>query len=383
MIVITMLNAWFVVMVVWWAASFSRRPYVPIPDTFNPGVIVVIPARNEVGIIYDSVRSWLAQSHVSSVIVLANGCTDGTAAAARSAGARVIESAGGSKREALRDMWRGVYDESFGSCDEERYYVFADADNVPVMPDTAYQLAWAASRSPSGVAQSDVRGSGGNWLQDIAAVERGEVWAVMEWGRCALGGSAFLGGTGMCMSASRIRRDVDKYGVESGYPVYSVSEDLAYSVRLAADGESVAFAPDAVLLETEPFTIKSLWRQRLRWARGYVQVIESRDMGRALFGRQWGSAVFLLGAELVSLVSTFFMVLLLVTVPLLGLRVFALSVTWGMVFAVAGGLRSGRWRGIIGYGFIMVLNIVALWVGLLTYGSMAWVRTLHYKGGTE
>jgi membrane-bound ClpP family serine protease len=106
-------------------------------------------------------------------------------------------------------------------------------------------------------------------------------------------------------------------------------------------------------------------------------------MGRALFSRQWGTALFLLGSELVSLVSTFFLVLLLVTVPMLGLRVLAISLAWGVVFAVAGALRSGRWRGILGYGFIWALNIGALWVGLLTYGSMAWVRTVHYKGGTE
>jgi glycosyltransferase involved in cell wall biosynthesis len=52
-------------------------------------VSVIIPALNEAGCIGDLVREALAQA-VSEVVVVDNGSTDGTAKAARQAGARVV-----------------------------------------------------------------------------------------------------------------------------------------------------------------------------------------------------------------------------------------------------------------------------------------------------
>ena len=51
--------------------------------------VVIVPARNEAGCIADLVRAAIAQP-VTEVVVVDNGSTDGTAAAARGAGARVV-----------------------------------------------------------------------------------------------------------------------------------------------------------------------------------------------------------------------------------------------------------------------------------------------------
>ena len=52
-------------------------------------IVVIVPARNEAGCIIGLVQAALAQP-VSEVVVVDNGSTDGTAAAARGAGARVV-----------------------------------------------------------------------------------------------------------------------------------------------------------------------------------------------------------------------------------------------------------------------------------------------------
>lgn len=56
-------------------------------------VSVAIPARNEAGTVGGVVRTFLAHDRVAEVIVADNASSDGTAAAARDAGARVVEQA--------------------------------------------------------------------------------------------------------------------------------------------------------------------------------------------------------------------------------------------------------------------------------------------------
>ncbi len=57
-----------------------------------PAASAIIPARNEADAIADVVRGCLAQREIAEVIVVDDASTDGTSAAARSAGARVVRS---------------------------------------------------------------------------------------------------------------------------------------------------------------------------------------------------------------------------------------------------------------------------------------------------
>jgi cellulose synthase/poly-beta-1,6-N-acetylglucosamine synthase-like glycosyltransferase len=52
-----------------------------------------------------------------------------------------------------------------------------------------------------------------------------------------------------------------------------IGEDLELTWRVHKAGFQVNFAPLAVVLAEVPSTVKDLWKQRVRWARGLLQTI--------------------------------------------------------------------------------------------------------------
>jgi glycosyltransferase involved in cell wall biosynthesis len=108
--------------------KFARgEPENPVPYGPVPLFDVVIPARNEEVTVVDVVRAARAAPGVGRVVVVDDGSTDGTAAAAEKAGAVLVStgSAGGSKARALA---RGV------EATEAEVLVFFDADILNVRP---------------------------------------------------------------------------------------------------------------------------------------------------------------------------------------------------------------------------------------------------------
>lgn len=68
-----------------------RAPLTPNSDPPARSVSVVIPARNEEGRIAGCLQGLAADRHILEVLVVDDGSSDGTAALARSLGARVVE----------------------------------------------------------------------------------------------------------------------------------------------------------------------------------------------------------------------------------------------------------------------------------------------------
>lgn len=50
----------------------------------------------------------------------------------------------------------------------------------------------------------------------------------------------------------------------------NLTEDLEIALRLRSKGYNISMAPDSVTYTEVPKTMKSLWRQRVRWSRGYI-----------------------------------------------------------------------------------------------------------------
>lgn len=354
----------------WWLLSFWEFHKVPdvLADGFPMGVavVVVIAARNEVGCIEDTVRRWHEQVQVSGVVVLDDDSTDGTNDAAWSGGAYVIRNDGKWKRgkAGALEWWSRQCDQS-----ESVVYVFSDADNIPDPGDrcTAARLALVAHRH--GIAQCQVRGKPGNFLQDVVGVERASAWGVLESGRCRMGASAYLAGSGWAATGLLFST------IE--FPTFSVCDDLAYSFRVAALGLRVPYVEQVVVLEGHPASLRVLWRQRVRWARGTFQCIFDRSILGAMRGTEWWMGWFMVIGQMMMLVFMGSVWASMVMKPDRFLGVLTSIWLLSMLFCVSGALRTRRWRGILGYMFLWGLNLLACGVGLLSWHSMSWVPTIH------
>jgi glycosyltransferase involved in cell wall biosynthesis len=98
-----------------------------------PAFDVVIPARNEEPTVGDVVRSALAAPGVGRVVVVDDGSTDGTAAAAWRAGASVV-STGADLGDKGRALAEGVAATSADAANAADVLVFFDADISGALP---------------------------------------------------------------------------------------------------------------------------------------------------------------------------------------------------------------------------------------------------------
>lgn len=98
----------------------------------------------------------------------------------------------------------------------------------------------------------------------------------------------------------------------------TVGEDLELTWRVYAVGRRIAFAPHALLYAESPSTPRALWRQRVRWARGLLQVtrLHRRMVGNPRYGM---FGVFLAYNSLTQIVVPFLQVLAVLVVAGLAL----------------------------------------------------------------
>ncbi|MET0725699.1 MAG: glycosyltransferase family 2 protein, partial [Leifsonia sp.] len=164
----------------------------------------------------------------------------------------------------------------------------------------------------------------------------------------------------------------------------SLAEDTVTTFKTQLGGRTVVFEPYAVVLAEEPHQIGALWKQRLRWARGNVQLTKrykkvwfrpSREhkLGTISFGLFWFS-VFLLPVLMIAS-STGLIGLYLLGSPLASVVfrtlwiIAACTYVYTMLLAVQLDPATGRssWREAILFpGFISILvMITAFFPGLL------------------
>ena len=244
-------------------------------------LVVVVPAHDEEAVIARVVADLLASVYPRErmvVWVVADRCTDGTAAAAAAAGARVAEraSAEGGKGAAL--AW---FLDTHPLQPEEALVVF-DADNrVPA--DLLARFADALDTGAAAVqAYVDTTRPGDSWVTLASALS---YWAgnrMVQLARHNLGWSADLAGTGMCLTGAAVHA--------AGGFTDSLVEDRDLSVRLALAGIGVHWLHDVRVGDEKPRAAATVVRQRARWAAGNRSVARRHLgalLGRGLRLRRW------------------------------------------------------------------------------------------------
>jgi 1,2-diacylglycerol 3-beta-glucosyltransferase len=251
------------------AALFFRAP-----DTLqrpSTRLIVLVPAHDESALIARCVRSLRDQTYPQDryrVVVIADNCTDDTAARAAAAGADLVlerlEPAARGKGRALR--W--AMDRMMAADPAAEAFAVVDADSVADREflSRLVQPLQAGARAVQGESLLDPGGAGEGGLRTSAFLL---INRVRPAGRAVLGlPMTHLAGNGMLLTRELLQ--------QRPWEAYTSAEDLEYSLDLQVDGIALVYASGAVLLSPPAPEGQAAAQQQLRWEGGKFHLARTR-----------------------------------------------------------------------------------------------------------
>jgi len=294
------------------------------PKLFNEAkdnrFAVLISARNEEVVIeylLNSLRNQTYPSELYDVYVVADNCTDRTADIARQAGAIVLErfdTTHVGKGYAL-DFLLSHIKETKGDTYYDGYFVF-DADNI-LEPDFIEQMNLTFSAGYKIITSyRNSKNYDTNWISSGYAL-----WFLREAryvnnARMILNTSCAVSGTGFLFHRDMLKK-------RDGWKYFLLTEDIEFSVFNVIDGEKIGYCHKAMLYDEQPETFSVSWKQRLRWARGFLQVF--RRYGWGLF-----RGIFKNKGNRFSCLDLFVTTLPFIFVTILALLGYTVGVIWSL-----------------------------------------------------
>ena len=260
------------------AAARPVRPVTPVAAGAQR-LVIVVPAHNESRSLLRTVHSLqreVAGDGPARIVVVADNCSDDTAAVARSAGVEVLERLDAGRRGkgyALRHAFDSLPDA------DAFIVVDADTDAEPgFLSAMRCALAAGAEALQCRYRVRDAHASRGATLCDVAL----GAWNVVRpRGRAVLGLSTGILGNGFALTR-RVLQAVP-------YSATSIVEDVEYHHLLVQAGFRVQWVDGAQVLGDMPQDRGGAAQQRARWEGGRLRLLASR--GPALAGRvmagQW------------------------------------------------------------------------------------------------
>ncbi|MDX1944663.1 MAG: glycosyltransferase family 2 protein [Pirellulaceae bacterium] len=242
--------------------GYARKPSAV--TTAPSQLAILIPAHNESAVIARTLQTLLPTIPAGSrVLVVADNCTDETAAIARDLGAEAIE------RFDAKLRGKG-FALDFGlqhlAQNPPAAVVFLDAD-CQVSPDTVRLLgdtAVATGRPVQGLNLCDPDPCGGV-LQAVSGLAFRFKNLVRTLGLTRLAGMSYLTGTGMAMPWPLVKQAK----LASG----NVVEDMQLGIDLALAGHKPLFLPAARVDSPLPQQRGAAKTQRTRWEHGHLKTL--------------------------------------------------------------------------------------------------------------
>jgi poly-beta-1,6-N-acetyl-D-glucosamine synthase len=231
-------------------------------------VLAIVPAHNEAASITDTIRSLLNQTHApDEILVVPNNCTDNTAQIARDLGVTVLDvgKCEGRKAGALNI----ALDRYLPRLRDNDLVLSMDADTV--LSENLIENAarhFIDDTELGALSSNHLVMRHGNLLELLQAME-------YERDRVMIGRHKGRGGcmTGMAavFRVAALREMKEAYG--SVYDPENWTEDWKLTIALRHSHWHM-IRPQDCLVSTVPVTrIRALFKQRERWARGYLQTL--------------------------------------------------------------------------------------------------------------
>lgn len=243
------------------AAWGARRA----PQPVRPGRLrfaVLVPARNEEAVIAGCLASLRELDHPNAeTIVIADRCSDATAAEAARAGATVWVRDGGEDGKGAALAW------ALDRLEGADAVAVVDADctasaNLLTVFEAHLTAGASAVQAAYGIANPEA-----SWAAALRFASLELMNVVRPLGASALGASAGLYGTGMAFSTELLAR--------LPWSARSLVEDREQHLALVAAGERVAFAPEASVRAPAPVTLGAARSQQLRWEAGRAALVRT------------------------------------------------------------------------------------------------------------
>ena len=245
---------------------FGSSIYIDEPIDKKTGVksVVLIPAHNEeAGIVatLSSLKSQLEEH--DRILVIADNCSDSTAAVARDAGVDVVERSHDSERGKGYALAHGI-DQLRDSPPDVVLIVDADCD---VSQGSLQQLKSAAihyDRPVQGryLIQSPEGANISTKVSELAVMIRNRARCK---GMSAMGIPVPLLGTGMAFKWA----DITLVPLASG----EIVEDMKLGVELAKAGRGATYLDSAIVTSEFPSSEEALLTQRERWEHGHLDIL--------------------------------------------------------------------------------------------------------------
>jgi len=237
--------------------------------------VIIIPAHNEelfIGRILNSLKEQSYPQESFRIIVVADNCSDKTAAIASINNADVLERKSSKykgKGYAIKYAIDNALDDNYDAL------FIIDADSI-LQTDGLINLNKHILKNDKIIqCNNAVANPADSWFSQLMDVSRTISNEILEPAKEKLGLSSHLMGNGMCFH----RKIIDKYG----WDAFTVGEDWEYYAKIINEGKRIAFAQHVRVYHQESTSLKQATPQRMRWSSGRFAILWQYGLG--LFSR--------------------------------------------------------------------------------------------------
>lgn len=283
--------------------------------TCQPRIAVVVPAWNEAAVLETSIARMMALDYPEDrlrLFVVDDASTDATpeivSEAARRYPGRVVhlrrDQGGQGKAHTLNHGLAHVLADDWAQA-----VLITDAD-VVFTPTSVGQLARHLADERVGAVMGFIREASDppHWLSRYVGYEYATAQLSMRRAQNVIGVQGCLAGGAQLLSRANLE------AIGGRIDTATLAEDTVTTIQTQIHGRTVIFDPHAECWAEEPASLVALWKQRLRWARGNIQVTRrfrsvffrpARDhhLGNAWFGLSWYSTLYLPGFMILASVA--------------------------------------------------------------------------------